>query len=83
MFKTYGWHWKWQSEPDSEIDFALFWERVATVSLCQRLQVAYQVGNDPEFASRCFNAFSNKAQLIAMCSILANPSIIIGFAEDA
>jgi hypothetical protein len=65
------------------IDFNLFWERVGTVALCQRLQVAYQVGTDEAFAARCFNAHTGTAQCRAMCTILASPTLIIGFAEDA
>lgn len=73
----------WRGRAAARIDFALFWERVGTVALFQRIQVAYQIGSDEEFAERCFRATSNTARLKAVCEVLCTVDIIIKFAEDA
>ena len=52
------------------LDFQRFWEGVGAASLIVRMQVCYQLANDPAWSQRCFKAFSATARLQRIAQVL-------------
>jgi hypothetical protein len=59
----------------AEVDFASFWERIASISVLIRAQLAYRIATDDVFATRVFKAFSATARLRAIAALMSAESV--------